>query len=248
MSSVMRVQNLRKKFGDREVLQDISFEVAKGEVVCIIGASGSGKSTLLRCLNLLEKPTSGNIYYNDTDITQEKFDIYHYRSKVGMVFQQFNLFNNLNVLENCITGQVTVLKRNRKEAEKNAIHYLQEVGMDQYIHARPAQLSGGQKQRVAIARALAMEPGVLLFDEPTSALDPQTVGEVLKVMKKLAGSGLTMIVVTHEMQFAREVSNRVVFMDQGVIAEEGTPEEIFTNPRNERTKEFLQRILSPIEA
>lgn len=247
MTAVMRIENLSKKFGDREVLQDISFEVAKGEVVCIIGASGSGKSTLLRCLNLLEKPTSGHVLYNDTDILEGKFDIYHYRSKVGMVFQQFNLFNNLNVLENCVTGQVTVLKRNRKEAEKNAVHYLQEVGMDQYINARPAQLSGGQKQRVAIARALAMDPDVLLFDEPTSALDPQTVGEVLRVMKKLAGSGLTMIVVTHEMQFASEVSDRVIFMDQGVIAEEGPPEQIFKNPHNERTKEFLHRILSPTE-
>lgn len=240
----MEVNHLSKKFGQRKVLKDISFTVEKGEVICLIGSSGSGKSTLLRCLNLLEKPTTGKIQYNGQNILQEKMDIYQYRSKVGMVFQQFNLFGNLNVLENCMVGQTNVMKVPKADAEKKALHYLKEVGMDSFIDARPAQLSGGQMQRVAIARALAMEPDLLLFDEPTSALDPQTVGEVLRVMKKLADSGLTMIVVTHEMQFAQEVSDHVIFMDQGVIEEEGTPEQIFNHPKNERTKEFLHRILA----
>lgn len=243
MAAVLSVNHLSKKFGNREVLKDISFDVNEGEVVCLIGSSGSGKSTLLRCLNLLEQPTTGTVLYRDKNIEESGLDLFHYRSKVGMVFQQFNLFNNLDVLENCTTGQVNVLKTEKEEAKKRALRYLTEVGMDTYINARPSQLSGGQKQRVAIARALAMNPDALLFDEPTSALDPETIGEVLKVMKHLAETGLTMVVVTHEMQFAREVSDRVVFMDQGVIVEEGKPEDIFNHPKEERTKEFLSRIL-----
>lgn len=243
MDKVIDILHLQKSFGDNEVLKDINFSVRKGEVVSIIGSSGSGKSTLLRCINLLEKPSGGKIIYNGEDILDDKHNIYAYRSKLGMVFQQFNLFNNLNVLGNCVTGQVKVLKRSKEEAERIALKYLQIVGMDQYINAKPKQISGGQKQRVAIARALSMEPDVMLFDEPTSALDPEMVGEVLTVMKNLAVSGLTMIVVTHEMEFAREVSDRVIFMDQGVIAEEGSPQDIFNNPTQERTKEFLQRIL-----
>ncbi|MDD2447632.1 MAG: amino acid ABC transporter ATP-binding protein [Tissierellia bacterium] len=244
MEKVIDVQHLRKSFGNNEVLKDIDFSVSKGEVVCIIGSSGSGKSTLLRCINLLETPTSGEIIYNGKNILDDKHNIYSYRTKLGMVFQQFNLFNNHNVLSNCTVGQIKVLKREKEEAEEIALKYLENVGMAQYINAMPRQLSGGQKQRVAIARALSMEPDVMLFDEPTSALDPETVGEVLKVMKDLAKSGLTMLVVTHEMGFAREVSDRVIFMDKGVIAEEGKPEEIFNNPKEKRTKEFLHRILS----
>lgn len=243
MEKVIDIQHLSKSFGNHEVLKDIDFSVNKGEVVCIIGSSGSGKSTLLRCVNLLEKPSGGAIIYNGENILDDKHDIYAYRTKLGMVFQQFNLFNNLNVLSNCTVGQIKVLKRSREEAEKVAMKYLKVVGMEQYINAKPRQLSGGQKQRVAIARALSMEPDVMLFDEPTSALDPEMVGEVLKVMKELAGTGLTMLIVTHEMGFAKEVSNRVVFMDKGVIAEEGTPEQIFNNPVQERTKEFLKRTL-----
>ena len=240
---IIEVKHLSKSFGNNEILKDIDFNVKKGEVVCIIGASGSGKSTLLRCINLLEHPSGGEIIYKGTNITDSKHNIYEYRTKLGMVFQQFNLFNNHNVLSNCMIGQLKVLKRSKEEAEKIAIKYLTVVGMEQYIHAKPRQLSGGQKQRVAIARALSMEPDVLLFDEPTSALDPEMVGEVLNVMKELAKSGLTMLVVTHEMGFAEEVSDRVVFMDKGVIAEEGTPEQIFNRPTQERTKEFLRRIL-----
>lgn len=243
MENIIEVQHLSKFFGANEILKDIDFSVKKGEVVCIIGASGSGKSTLLRCINLLEKPSGGQIIYNGGNILDDKHDVYEYRTKLGMVFQQFNLFNNHNVLSNCMVGQIKVLHRTREEAEKIAIKYLKVVGMDQYINAKPKQLSGGQKQRVAIARALSMEPDVLLFDEPTSALDPEMVGEVLNVMKELAKSGLTMLVVTHEMGFANEVSDRVVFMDKGVIAEEGTPEQIFNNPVQERTKEFLKRVL-----
>lgn len=243
MTSVLEVKNLNKKFGEREVLKDISFQVEEGKVTCLIGASGSGKSTLLRCLNLLETPTSGEIHYRKQNIQDKQLNVYQYRSKVGMVFQQFNLFNNMNILENCMTGQMNVLKKSKEEARERALHFLLEVGMEPFIEAKPSQLSGGQKQRVAIARALAMEPDVLLFDEPTSALDPETVGEVLRVMKQLADTGLTMVVVTHEMQFAREVSDHVIFMDQGVIAEEGAPEKIFNNPSNERTQEFLSRVL-----
>ncbi len=243
MEKIIDIQHLSKAFGSHEVLKDIDFSVNKGEVVCIIGSSGSGKSTLLRCVNLLEKPSGGRIIYNGEDILDDRHDIYAYRTKLGMVFQQFNLFNNHNVLSNCTIGQIKVLKRSRVDAERVALKYLEIVGMEQYIHAKPKQLSGGQKQRVAIARALSMEPDVMLFDEPTSALDPEMVGEVLKVMKELAESGLTMLIVTHEMEFAREVSDRVVFMDKGVIAEEGTPEQIFNNPAQERTREFLKRTL-----
>lgn len=243
MKKVIDIQHLNKSFGTHEVLKDIDFSVDKGEVVCIIGSSGSGKSTLLRCINLLEKPTGGKIIYNGENILDDNHNIYKYRTKLGMVFQQFNLFNNHNVLSNCVVGQMKVLNRSREEAEKVAMKYLDIVGMSNYVNAKPKQLSGGQKQRVAIARALSMEPDVILFDEPTSALDPEMVGEVLKVMKELAESGLTMLVVTHEMGFAREVSDRVVFMNNGVIEEEGTPEQIFNNPTKERTREFLKRTL-----
>jgi len=243
MEKVIEIQHLSKSFGTHEVLKDIDFSVSKGEVVSIIGSSGSGKSTLLRCINLLEKPSGGQIIYNGENILDDKHDIFMYRRKLGMVFQQFNLFNNHNVLNNCIVGQVKVLKRSKEEAEQVAMKYLKIVGMDKYVNAKPKQLSGGQKQRVAIARALSMEPDVMLFDEPTSALDPEMVGEVLKVMKELAHTGLTMLIVTHEMEFAKEVSDRIVFMDKGVIAEEGAPEQIFNNPTQERTKEFLKRTL-----
>ncbi len=243
MNKIIQVNHLSKKFGANEVLKDIKFSVSKGEVVCIIGASGSGKSTLLRCLNLLEYPTSGEILYHGQNILEHNMTTAVYRAKMGMVFQQFNLFNNLTVLDNCIVGQVKVLKKDREAAKKTAMQYLELVGMSQFINAKPSQISGGQKQRVAIARALSMEPEALLFDEPTSALDPEMVGEVLKVMKTLAKSGLTMLVVTHEMGFARDVANRVVFMDEGVIAEEDVPEVIFNNPKNERTRTFLKRIL-----
>lgn len=246
MENIIEIQHLRKVFGNHEVLKDIDFKVNKGEVVSIIGSSGSGKSTLLRCINLLEKPTGGEIIYKGENILDSNHDTRIYRTKLGMVFQQFNLFNNKNVLENCIIGQVKVLNRSREEAEKVAKKYLKVVGMDKYINAKPRQLSGGQKQRVAIARALSMEPDVMLFDEPTSALDPEMVGEVLKVMKDLGESDITMLVVTHEMEFAREVSHRVVFMDKGIIAEEGTPEEIFNNPTKPRTREFLRRTLKSI--
>jgi len=246
MTTVIDIQHLSKSFGTHEVLKDINFSVKKGEVVCIIGSSGSGKSTLLRCVNLLEQPSGGAIIYHNENILENNHDINAYRTKLGMVFQQFNLFNNHNVLNNCVVGQVKVLKRSKEEAEKIAKKYLKVVGMDQYVNAKPKQLSGGQKQRVAIARALSMEPDVMLFDEPTSALDPEMVEEVLKVMKQLAESGLTMLIVTHEMGFAKEVSDRVVFMDKGVIAEEGTPEQIFNNPTGERTRTFLKRTLKTI--
>ena len=241
---VVTIKHLNKVFGTHEVLKDISFSVQSGEVVTIIGSSGSGKSTLLRCVNLLEKPTSGEILYNGKNILGEDTNIYEYRTHLGMVFQQFNLFNNLNVLENCTVGPIKVLKKSKEEAEEIAKGFLEKVGMSAYLNARPRQLSGGQKQRVAIARALSMQPAVLLFDEPTSALDPEMVNEVLETMKSLAHTGLTMIIVTHEMEFARDVSDRVIFMDKGVIAEEGTAEQIFTNPQKERTKEFLMRVLS----
>ena len=247
MEKVIDIRHLSKSFGTHEVLKDIDFSVKKGEVICIIGSSGSGKSTLLRCINLLERPSGGEIIYKGEDILDDKHNINRYRTKLGMVFQQFNLFNNHNVLSNCTVGQMKVLKRTREEAEKVAAKYLKVVGMEQFINAKPKQLSGGQKQRVAIARALSMEPDVMLFDEPTSALDPEMVGEVLKVMKKLAESGLTMLIVTHEMGFAEEVSDRVVFMDKGVIAEEGNPDEIFKNPKKERTREFLKRTLRNYE-
>ena len=243
VASIIEVVHLGKKFGSNEVLRDIDFNVSKGEVVSIIGSSGSGKSTLLRCINLLETPSSGDILHHGQSILRGSHRVSEYRTHVGMVFQQFNLFNNMNVLDNCMVGQIRVLGRKSDEARQKALSYLQKVGMAQYIHAKPRQLSGGQKQRAAIARALAMEPEILLFDEPTSALDPEMVGEVLKVMRDLAKSGLTMLVVTHEMQFAREVSNRVVFMDKGVIVEDDRPEVIFNAPRQERTRIFLDRIL-----
>lgn len=243
MENVIDIQHLSKSFGSHEVLKDINFSVKKGEVVCIIGSSGSGKSTLLRCINLLEKPSGGQIIYQGDNILGTKHDINSYRTKLGMVFQQFNLFSNHNVLSNCSVGQVKVLKRSKEDAEKIAMKYLKVVGMDGYVNAKSKQLSGGQKQRVAIARALSMEPDVMLFDEPTSALDPEMVGEVLKVMKELANTGLTMLIVTHEMEFAKEVSDRVVFMDKGVIAEEGPPDQIFNHPLQERTREFLKRTL-----
>jgi putative lysine transport system ATP-binding protein len=240
---VIELVHLQKQFGENTVLRDINLSVSKGEVLSIIGASGSGKSTMLRCINLLETPSSGQILYHGKDITSHDMNLSQYRAKVGMVFQSFNLFNNMTALNNCITGQVSVLKRSREEAEAIAMKYLERVGMAPYINARPSQLSGGQKQRVAIARALAMEPEALLFDEPTSALDPQMVGEVLDVMRSLADDGLTMIVVTHEMAFARDVSTNVVFMSGGVICEEGKPKDIFENPQDPKTKEFLSRFL-----
>lgn len=243
MEQVIDVKHLSKSFGAHEVLKDIDFSVKKGEVICIIGSSGSGKSTLLRCINLLESPSGGEIIYKGENILDDKRDVYKYRTKLGMVFQQFNLFNNHDVLSNCTVGQIKILKRSKDAAKKVAMKYLEVVGMNEYVNAKPKQLSGGQKQRVAIARALSMEPDVMLFDEPTSALDPEMVGEVLKVMKELAGIGLTMLIVTHEMGFAKEVSDRVVFMDEGVILEEGSPEQIFNNPVQERTREFLKRTL-----
>ena len=237
---IFEVNHLQKTFGEHEVLKDVNLKIEKGEVISIIGSSGSGKSTLLRCLNLLEEPTSGEILFCGKDIFQEKLS--SYRAKVGMVFQQFNLFNNMSALQNCVIGQRKVLKRSKQEAEEIALGFFDKVGMSEFIEARPHQLSGGQKQRVAIARTLSMSPDVILFDEPTSALDPEMVGEVLSVMRELAGTGLTMLVVTHEMSFAREVSSRVVFMDEGVICEEGTPEEIFDRPKMERTKQFLSSV------
>jgi len=243
LDKIIEINHLKKNFGSVEVLKDIDFSVGKGEVVCIIGASGSGKSTLLRCINLLELPTSGEVVYHGHNILDGHMSTAEYRAKMGMVFQQFNLFNNLTVLNNCVVGQVKVLKRDVQTAKKTAMKYLEQVGMAGFINAKPSQISGGQKQRVAIARALSMEPEALLFDEPTSALDPEMVGEVLKVMKGLAHSGLTMLVVTHEMGFARDVADRVVFMDGGVIVEEDKPEVIFGNPRQERTRRFLTRVL-----
>lgn len=243
VDTIVEVKHLKKNFGSVEVLKDINFKVDVGEVVCIIGASGSGKSTLLRCINLLEYPTSGEIIYHGKNILENKMTGAEYRTKMGMVFQQFNLFNNLSVLGNCTVGQIQVLKKSKGEARQTALKYLDQVGMAGFIDAKPHQISGGQKQRVAIARALSMEPDALLFDEPTSALDPEMVGEVLKVMKSLAESGLTMLVVTHEMAFARDVADRVVFMDDGVIVEDDTPEVIFNNPKQERTRIFLKRIL-----
>lgn len=242
--AILKVEHLRKSFGDHEVLKDIDFSIDQGEVVCIIGSSGSGKSTLLRCLNLLEHKSSGSIFFEGTEIGGSQKQINDYRSKVGMVFQSFNLFNNMTVLDNCMSGTMKVLKKDKEEAHSLAIKYLKKVGMAPYIHAKPSQLSGGQKQRVAIARALTMKPEVLLFDEPTSALDPEMVAEVLSVIKEIAEEGLTMIIVTHEMAFARDVSTRTIFMDQGVIAESDTPQKLFTFPSNPRTKEFLARFMN----
>lgn len=242
--TIIEIKHLKKSFGQNEVLKDISLAVNKGEVISIIGSSGSGKSTLLRSINLLETPTGGEILFHGQNVLNKGYNLTEYREKLGMVFQSFNLFENLNVLENAIVAQTTVLKRSRTDAEAIAKENLNKVGMtEQYWQAKPKQLSGGQKQRVAIARALSVNPEAMLFDEPTSALDPEMVGEVLKTMKDLAKSGLTMIIVTHEMEFAKEVSDRVIFMDQGVMAEEGTPQQIFENPQQERTKVFLQRFL-----
>ena len=238
---ILEVRHLSKAFGTNQVLRDIDFTVDKGDVISIIGASGSGKSTLLRCINLLETPTSGEILYHGQDVAGRGVNAANYRSHVGMVFQSFNLFNNMTVLENCMVGQVKVLKKNREDARKSAMNYLEKVGMAPYINAKPRQISGGQKQRVAIARALALHPDILCFDEPTSALDPEMVGEVLTVMQALANEGMTMLVVTHEMAFARDVSTHVVYMNQGVICEEGAPAEVFGNPQRQETKDFLSR-------
>lgn len=239
--NILEIRHLGKSFGTHEVLRDIDFTVKKGDVISIIGASGSGKSTLLRCVNLLETPSSGQILYHGTDVAGRGVNAPEYRSHVGMVFQSFNLFNNMTVLKNCMVGQMKVLKRSKEEARQQALKYLEKVGMAPYINAKPRQISGGQKQRVAIARALAMDPEVLLFDEPTSALDPEMVGEVLNVMQALAQEGMTMLVVTHEMAFARDVSSQVVFMHQGVICEQGTPAQVFGDPQQRETKEFLAR-------
>ena len=239
--TILQVNHLSKSFGSHQVLRDIDFTVDTGDVISVIGASGSGKSTLLRCINLLETPTSGEILYHGKNVLSRGVSPAEYRSHVGMVFQSFNLFNNMTVLENCMVGQERVLKRDRETARAHAMEYLEKVGMAQYVNARPRQISGGQKQRVAIARAMAMDPEVLLFDEPTSALDPEMVGEVLSVMRQLAASGMTMLVVTHEMAFARDVSRRVVFMSDGVICEQGSPEEVFANPKKPETISFLSR-------
>lgn len=238
---IVSVCDLQKAFGEREILKGISFDIHKGDVICVIGPSGSGKSTLIRCVNFLEHPTGGHIEYRGQDVMQAFKSLPMYRTKVGMVFQSFNLFNNMTVLENCMVGQVKVLGKKKDEAKATALKYLKHVGMDSYVNAKPHQLSGGQKQRVAIARALALEPEVLLMDEPTSALDPEMVGEVLRVIRDLAKEGLTMVIVTHEMAFARDVSNRVIFIDQGVIAEDGAPAQLFGNPKNQRTRDFLAR-------
>ena len=238
---LVSVHDLKKAFGEREILKGISFDIYRGDVVCVIGPSGSGKSTLIRCVNYLEHPTGGDICYRGESVMKHFKKFTQFRTYVGMVFQSFNLFNNMTVLENCTVGQIKVLGKSKEEAKETALKYLKHVGMDSYVNAKPHQLSGGQKQRVAIARALALEPEVLLMDEPTSALDPEMVGEVLRVIRDLAESGFTMVIVTHEMAFARDVSNRVIFIDQGVIAEDDAPEVLFKNPKNPRTKEFLGR-------
>lgn len=240
--ALIEIRNVKKSFDRNSVLENISFTVDKADVVCLIGPSGSGKSTLLRCINLLEEIDDGQIIVSGQDISRIS-DINHYRQRVGMVFQQFNLFNNMNVLNNCMLAQIKVLKKSRKDAEATAIRQLEKVGMKDFINAYPNTLSGGQKQRVAIARALCMDPEVLLFDEPTSALDPEMVGEVLNVMKELADEKMTMIIVTHEMSFARDVATKIVFMDNGIILEEGSPDRIFNHPKNERTRQFLARVI-----
>ena len=242
-NAVIKLSHLEKSFGENKVLKDIDLEVRRGEVISVIGSSGSGKSTMLRCINLLETPTGGEIIYEGVNIQDKSVKLTDYRAKVAMVFQQFNLFNNMTALDNCVKPQMIVLKRTKEEATKIALEFIDKVGMSAYVNAKPSQLSGGQKQRIAIARALSMNPDVILFDEPTSALDPEMVGEVLEVMQDLARSGYTMIVVTHEMGFAREVSDRVIFMDGGYIVEEGSPEEIFKNTKQERTKQFLSQVL-----
>ena len=239
--TILEIRHLSKSFGNNVVLKDIDFNVKKGDVTSIIGASGSGKSTLLRCINLLETPSAGEILYHGENVIEKRINVPAYRSNVGMVFQSFNLFKNLTVLENCMVGQIKVRKKSKAEARNQALYYLEKVGMARFINAKPSQISGGQKQRVAIARALAMEPEVLLFDEPTSALDPEMVGEVLEVMRDLASDGMTMLVVTHEMAFARDVSSQVVFMNNGIIFEQGVPEDILGNPQKQETKDFLAR-------
>ena len=240
MEGVIEIRGLHKAFGSHEVLRGVDFTANKGEATCIIGSSGSGKSTLLRCINLLETPDAGQILYHGEDILSGHVNMAQYHARVGMVFQQFNLFGNMDVLSNCMTGQMKVLHRSREESEENARKYLRKVGMEAYVSAKPRQLSGGQKQRVAIARTLAMDPEVILFDEPTSALDPEMVGEVLLVMQDLAREGMTMLVVTHEMGFARAVASKVVFMDQGVICEQGSPAQVLEHPETERLRAFLQ--------
>ncbi|EFI41490.1 amino acid ABC transporter ATP-binding protein [Peptoniphilus sp. oral taxon 386] len=241
MAAILKIENLEKNFGNNKILKNISFTVDKGDVISIIGSSGSGKSTLLRCINQLEEVNGGTILFKDKNILNGEISLRDLRTKIGMVFQSFNLYNNLNVLDNCTIGPRKVLKISRSDAEKTAILNLTKVGMQQYVNAKPSQLSGGQKQRVAIARALCMNPDILLFDEPTSALDPEMVDEVLNIMKDLAKSGLTMIIVTHEMKFAREVSSKVIFVDKGIILESGSAEEIFENPKEARTREFLKK-------
>jgi putative lysine transport system ATP-binding protein len=243
METVVEIKNLHKSFGQNQVLKGVDLNVGRGEVISIIGSSGSGKSTFLRCINMLEWPTSGEILYNGINVLASGYDVTKYRAKMGMVFQSFNLFQNLTVLENCVVGQIKVGKKSKAEAEKVAMEFLIKVGMAPFVNAKPHQLSGGQKQRVAIARALSMEPDAILFDEPTSALDPEMVGEVLKVIKDLADTGLTMIIVTHEMAFAKDVSDRVAFMADGVIAEMDVPEVIFESPKHDRTKQFLSRFI-----
>lgn len=243
MKKIIEIKNLQKSFGNLEVLKDINLNIHKGEVVAIIGSSGSGKSTLLRCINLLEQPDSGSIIFNGIDINDRKVNIDKIREKIGMVFQSFNLFENMNVLQNCVIAQTKVLKRDKEKAKEIAINYLTQVGMENFIYSDTRSLSGGQKQRVAIARALCMNPEIMLFDEPTSALDPEIVSEVLDVMKDLAKSGMTMVIVTHEMKFAEEVSTNVVFMDEGIILEEGTPKQIFNSPKTQRVRDFLKRYL-----
>ena len=239
---LIKINNVHKNFGHLQVLKGVSFNVDKNDVVCLIGASGSGKSTMLRCINLLEVADSGEIIVDNEDILKIK-DINHYRQKVGMVFQQFNLFNNMTVLKNCMIAQEKVLKISKEKAKEKALYFLNKVGMLDFAYANASTLSGGQKQRVAIARALCMDPEILLFDEPTSALDPEMVGEVLDIIKNLAKEGLTMVIVTHEMSFAKEVSNKVVFMADGIIEEQGTPDQIFNNPQKEKTKAFLARVI-----
>lgn len=244
MNKVIEIKNLNKSFNNQHVLKDINLDIYQSEVLCIIGSSGSGKSTLLRCLNLLEEPDSGTIIFDDVDLTKKKINLNEHRANLGMVFQSFNLFNNKTVLGNLILAPMTVLKLSLAEATNRALENLDKVGMKEFAHRSPLTLSGGQKQRVAIARALTMNPKIILFDEPTSALDPEMVGEVLTVMKDLALSGITMAVVTHEMSFARDVASRIIFMDDGRIIEEGKPYDIFTNPAEKRTKEFLKRIIT----
>ena len=245
---ILKIEKLEKSFGELKVLKSIDLEIHKGEVVCIVGVSGSGKSTLLRCINLMEEADAGNIWFDGQNLMDLNVNLNALRQKIGMVFQSFNLFNNKNVIDNCTLAPMTVKKMNKAQAQEIAVRHLKQVGLGDFIYADSTRLSGGQKQRVAIARALCMEPEIMLFDEPTSALDPEIVGEVLDVMKQLAAEGMTMVVVTHEMAYAREVSDRVLFMDQGVILEQGTPAEIFSNPKNERTREFLARYLEDRES